>query len=142
MTTRVRYIMTYRSPSTINPSIYNIIRWFAVTPEQGGTYWPSVWCSKHYFFFIISYRIGALKTLYFHYRKIEKLIETIVEKDFASNCEKKIIMYLEYQRLGRWVPLVQCIQKYRQSAVFLSVLYWRLTDFITKYDIKSNTLKL
>ena len=36
-----------------NPSIYNIIRWFAVTMGQT-TRWPSIWCSKYYFFFIKS----------------------------------------------------------------------------------------
>ena len=48
-----------------NPTIYNIIRWFAGLMGQT-TRWPSVWRSK-YFFFIISYRLRALKTLYFHF---------------------------------------------------------------------------
>ena len=36
------------------------------------THRPSVWCSKHYFSFIISYRIRALKILYFYFCKIVK----------------------------------------------------------------------
>ena len=51
------------------------------------------------FFFIISYRLRALKTFYFYYKKVKKLIETIFEKNFARNYEKK--KYLEHQMLGR-----------------------------------------
>ena len=40
-----------------------------------------------FFFFIISYRLGALKTHYFYYKEIKN--KTIFEKDFARNCEKK-----------------------------------------------------
>ena len=43
-------------------------------------------------FFIISYRLRALKT-------IRKKIEMIFENNFARNYEKK--KYLEYQTLGR-----------------------------------------
>ena len=39
------------------------IHWFAGSLGQM-TRLPSVWCSKHYFFFIISYRVRALKTLF------------------------------------------------------------------------------
>ena len=48
-----------------NPSIYNILRWVAWTMGQTNCR-PRVWTSK-YFFFIISYRLRALKTLYFHF---------------------------------------------------------------------------
>ena len=44
------------------------------------------------FFFIISYRLRALKTLYFYFCKvIKKLIERIFAKNFARNYEKKIL---------------------------------------------------
>ena len=48
------------------------------------------------FFFIVSYRLRALKTLYFYFfkviKKIKKLIERIFAKNFARNYEKKIIL--------------------------------------------------
>ena len=48
-----------------NPTICNIIRWFA-GPMGQITRRPSVWLSKHFFsFFIISYRLRALKSLFF-----------------------------------------------------------------------------
>ena len=37
-------------PQFWNPSIYNIIRWFA-GPMGQTTHQPSIWCSKYYFFF-------------------------------------------------------------------------------------------
>ena len=33
----------------------------------------------------------ALKTLYFYYKKIKEIIETIFAKNFARNDEKKIL---------------------------------------------------
>ena len=39
-----------------NPTIYNMICWFAGSLGQM-TWWPSVWCSKYYFLFIISCKI-------------------------------------------------------------------------------------
>ena len=56
-----------------NPSIFNMIHWLAGSMGQT-RYPPSVWCSKHYFFFIISYTLRALKTLYFCFCKIIKEI--------------------------------------------------------------------
>ena len=41
---------------TLNPTIYNIIRWFAGLLGQM-THRPSIWCSKYLFFFIISCKI-------------------------------------------------------------------------------------
>ena len=56
--------MLWCSKEIWNPTIYNMIRWFA------GPMWqtirrPSVWRSKY--FFIISYRLRALKTHYFSF---------------------------------------------------------------------------
>ena len=53
------------------------------------THRPSVWCSKHYFFFIISYRLRALKTLYFHFCKINW---NDFCKEFCKKLWKKIIL--------------------------------------------------
>ena len=53
------------------------------------THRPSVWCSKHYFFFIISYRLRALKTLYFYYKKINW---NDFCKEFCYKLWKKIIL--------------------------------------------------
>ena len=73
-----------------NPSIYNIIvRWFAGSLGQM-TCRPSVWCSKHYFF-IISYRLRALKTLYSYFCKFvknQKINWTIFAKKFARHSKK------------------------------------------------------
>ena len=41
---------------TWNPSIYNILRWVAWTMGQTNC-WPRVWCSKYYFFIMISCKI-------------------------------------------------------------------------------------
>ena len=54
-------------------SIYNILRWVAWTMGQTN-HRPRVWCSKYYFFFN-SYRLRALKTLYFYFCKSMKEIE-------------------------------------------------------------------
>ena len=43
-------------------------------------------------FFIICDRLRALKILYFYYKKIEKLFETIFAKNFARKYETKIIL--------------------------------------------------
>ena len=59
------------------------------------THQASVWCSKHYFFFITSYRLRALKTLYFNFCKI---IESMTKnwkgfcKEFWKKSWNKIIL--------------------------------------------------
>ena len=71
-----------------NPTIFNII--CLVTGLMGRTtHWPSVWCSKH-FFFIISYRFRALKTLYFYFCKKNKRINwNNFCKEFCKKLWKK-----------------------------------------------------
>ena len=73
-----------------NPTIYNIISWFA-GPMGQPTRQPGIWHSK-YFSVITSY---GLKTLYFHFcsiiKKIEKKNERVVAKNFARLYEKKIL---------------------------------------------------
>ena len=43
------------------------------------------------FFFIISYRLGALKTLYFYYKKIKKINWNDFCKEFCKKLWKKIL---------------------------------------------------
>ena len=42
--------VVFKVSMTKNPSIYNLIRWFA-GPMGQTTHWPSVWCYKYYFIF-------------------------------------------------------------------------------------------
>ena len=63
---------------TLNPSIFNIIRWVAVSME-GTSHQPSVWCSKHYFFHNFLF-----------FRVIEKKwMKMFFVKNFARNHQKK-----------------------------------------------------
>ena len=71
-----------------NPTIYNIMRWFA-GPMGQTTRQPSVWRSKYFFF---SYRLRALKTLYFHFCNfIKKMNWKGFCKEFCKILWKKII---------------------------------------------------
>ena len=88
-----------KSKYVTNPSIFNMISWFARMPGQK-THQTCVWCSKYYFFFIISYILWALKTLY--NEKIKKWIETLFSKNFARNKKK----YLEHQAVPWSMSLV------------------------------------
>ena len=65
------------SMTTINRSIFNMIRWLAGSLKQT-TQRPIVWCSKHYFFIISR----ALKTLYFYLSRVMK--KYIFAKNFAT----------------------------------------------------------
>ena len=58
-------LITANTAAISNPTIHIIIRWFAGSMGQM-TRRPSV-CHSKYFFFIISYWVRALKTLYFHF---------------------------------------------------------------------------
>ena len=70
-----------------NSSIYNILRSFGGSFVQA-SHRPSVWCSKH-FFFIISYRLRALKTLYFYFcnfiKKWENKLKGFCKKSWKKN---------------------------------------------------------
>jgi len=71
------------------------------------------------FFFIISYILRALKTLYFNFSKfIKKLIEMTFAKNFARNCEKKDTWNIRCLVHKLFVPANQLI-----------ILYCRLSDF-------------
>ena len=65
--------------STINPSIYNIIRWFAGTPGQK-THQPSVWCSKHYFFSLFLIDLWHSKLFISIIKKIENKLKQFLER--------------------------------------------------------------
>ena len=84
------------------------------------THRPSVWCSKYYFFFIISYRLRALKTLYFYICKVMKN-KKINWKDFCKEFRKNLWKKKILETSDDWSP--------SRLAQWPSVLYWRLTDF-------------
>ena len=63
------YFITYLSK---NPSIYNIIYWFA-GPMGQMTLWPCVWCSNYYLFFIKSCKILCKNHYNFFLYKITKM---------------------------------------------------------------------
>ena len=111
----------------INPTIFNIIRWFAGSPGQM-TRRPSIWCSKYHFFIWFSIDLGHSKLFIFcFYKFIKKKYElnwNFFAKNFAWNCKKE--KYFEHQTLGWWVI---CPRN--------SVLYCRLSDFMktTFYSI-------
>ena len=88
--------------TTTNPSIYNILCWFAGPMGQTNRR-PSVWCSK-YFFSIVSYRLRALKTLYFYFcnfiKKYKNKLKWFLQRIMQDFMKKKL--YLEHQTLGPW----------------------------------------
>ena len=103
---------------TRNPSIFNIIRWFAGTLGQR-TQWPSVWCSKIIFFYNflqILFKNCFNLFLYFFIIKI-KSFET--PKSNRNN-EKKNNAW----RSDAWS---MSLSSRRLSKT--SILYYRLTDF-------------
>ena len=55
----------------------------------GTTHRPSVWCSKHYFF-IISYRLRALKTLHFYFCKN---LKKMVSESFVPATQQPSVLY-------------------------------------------------
>ena len=80
-----------------------------------------------FFFFIISYKLRALKTLYFHFCNfIKKLIERVF-CNFARFYEKKNTWNIR--------RLVDADESFVPSAQGTSVLYCRLIDFNTVQKI-------
>ena len=76
------------------------------------------------FFFIISYRLRALKTLYFHFCNFIKKNEEINWKGFCKEFCKKLWKKNNTQ-------IITCLvgKSFVPSAQRTSVLYCRLTDF-------------
>ena len=122
-----RHMLDIWLRSIWNPSINNVIYWFAGPMGQTNRQ-PSIWHSK-YFFFIISFRLRALKTLYFHIcNLIKKIIERVFAKNFARFCKKK--NPLEHQTLGwRVVCPMGLHSKLR--------CFYLLSDVVKKYSIKT-----
>ena len=94
-----------------NPSIYNIIYWVAWTIGQRNCR-PSIWCSKYYFFFMISCKIlykNPFNLFSYLFHKITK-IKSFECPKFYKKFFKKI---LGHQTLGRWFicPIVKAIQR-------------------------------
>ena len=91
-----------------NQSIFNIIRWVDGSMGQT-THRPSIDVPSIIYFFIISYRLRALKTLYFHFCK--------------GFCKKL------WKKNNTWN--IRCLvdELFVPSTHQPSVLYWRLSDF-------------
>ena len=104
-----------------NPSIYNIIRWFA-GPMGQTTCQPSVW--YYYYFFIKSCKILWKNHLNLFSYKITKM------KINSFECSKSI---RNYEKKTTWN--VRCLvdMSFVPSAQRTSVLYCRLTDLRTGY---------
>ena len=83
-----------------------------------------------FFFFIISYRLRALKTLYFHFCNLIKKIRI-----FAKNFER---FYEKKNNTWNIRPLVD--ELFVPTAQQTSVLYCRLTDFRTMYSLLRQTM--
>ena len=88
----LQFTLAYAWHGSRNLTIYNILyagllgRWDKRLVVQASDV-PSI------FFFIISYSLSALKTLYFHFcnfiKEMKKKIERVFAKNFARSCEKK-----------------------------------------------------
>ena len=99
-----------------------LVRWANGTMGQT-THHPSIWHSK-YFFFIISYRLMALKTLCFHFGNLIKKNKRVYAKSFARFYEKKNTWKIKCFVDESFVPWTQ----------WTSILYCRLTDFCIKHS--------
>ena len=77
---------------SINPSIYNIIRWLA-EPMGQMTFQPSVWCSKYHFSFIKSCKLlckNPFNLFYYLFYKITNMkIKSFECLKSKGNYEKK-----------------------------------------------------
>ena len=114
---------------TSNSTIFNIIRWVAGTKDSS----TKRLIFQALFFFIISYRLRALKILYFNYKKINW-------NNFCKAfCKKlwKIKLYLEHQTLGPWVVCpsdpayyIEDCRIYRQLQLPLPFLLFSLCFFM------------
>ena len=90
--------------------------------------WPSVWCSKYYFFFIISCKIlckNPFKLFIFIFYKITKL------KIRSFECPKSI---RNYEKKKTWNVNHLVDDSFVPSAQQTSILYSRLTEFISMYN--------
>ena len=106
----------------INTSIYNIISWFA-GPMGQTNHWASVWCSK-YFFSIASYRLRALKNLYFYFCNF---IKKIKKKNWNDFCRE--LCKILWKNNNTW-NVRQLVDKlFVPLAQRTNVLYCRLTNF-------------
>ena len=109
-----------------NPTIFDIVRWFAGSMGHT-THRPSVSCSK-FFFFIIYYRLWALKTLYTYFYKVIKKIERIFAKNFARDYKKKIILGSS----EAWL-----MSRLSQQP---SILFWKMFNFCFKENFSQSQI--
>ena len=100
-----------------NPTIFNIICW--VGGSLGwSSHWPSVWCSK-YFFFIKSCKILCKNPFNYFFYKITKM------KIKSFECHKSI---RNYEKKNTW-NVRRLVDEFVPSAQLTSVLYCRLSNF-------------
>ena len=110
---------------TWNPSIYNIIRWVAWTMGQTNRR-QSVWCSKYYFFFMISCKIlckNPFNFFSYFFFKIKKI------KIKSFDCPKSI---KSIKRNNTWNIRLLVDNSFVPSSKQPSVIYCRLTDLMTE----------
>ena len=105
-----------------NPSICNIIRWFAL-PMGQTTRQPSVRCSKYYFFFIKSWKTlceNPFDLFFLFFKKITKM------KIKSFECLKSIT---NYEKKNTWNVRRMVNEWFVPLAQRTSILYCRLSDF-------------
>ena len=106
---------------TLNPTIFNIICWLAGSMGQT-THQPSVWCSKYYLFFIISFKIlckncSIYLLIFYKFTKIRI-------KSFECPMSIKY-----YEKIDAWNIRRLVDKLFVTSTQRTSVLYCRLSDF-------------
>ena len=103
---------------------YNTLaRWFDGSMGRM-THWPSIWCSKHYFF-IISCRLRAFKTLYFYFCKIQKKKNKKISwNDFCKEFRKKLLKQKNTLKIKHLID-----ESFVKGNQQISQLICRLLDF-------------
>ena len=114
--------MRYSRAPAINPSICNMIRWFAGLLRQMNRQ-PSLQCSKHYFFFhnFVQNSLQKLFNLSFDFLQIYK------NKNKESFECPMSIKY--YEKIDAWNIRRLVDKLFVTSTQRTSVLYCRLSDF-------------
>ena len=83
------------------------------------THWPSIWCSKYYFFFMISCKILCKNGFNVFFHRFTK----INWKKFCTEFSKKL-----WKKNNTWN--IRCLvnESFVPATQQASILYWRLTD--------------
>ena len=101
-----------KKEGTWNPTIYNIIRWFAGLLGRM-TRGPSVWCSKHYFFIISYGLIGHSKLfilIFENYKKInwDNFCKELEHQSCLSQGLSHPVYYIEDWQIYIWFLRNDC----------------------------------